>query len=64
MIRKLMISLLGIALARILFILAAINLINTLVFHKLEPSIDLSLLDQIYVSARRIGTGSSCRYHR
>lgn len=42
-----MISLLGIALARILFILAAINLINTLVFHKLEPSIDLSLLDQI-----------------
>ena len=47
MIRKLMISLLGIALARILFILAAINLTNMLVFDRLEPSFDLSLLDQI-----------------
>ena len=42
-----MISLLGIALARILFILAAINLTNMLVFDRLEPSFDLSLLDQI-----------------
>ncbi|MBV4071198.1 hypothetical protein KSY85_23780, partial [[Clostridium] innocuum] len=47
MIRKLMISLLGIALARILLVLVAINLTNTLVFDRLEPSFDLSLLDQI-----------------
>ena len=42
-----MISLLGIALARILLVLVAINLTNTLVFDRLEPSFDLSLLDQI-----------------
>lgn len=47
MIRKLMISLLGTLLARILMDLAAINLINTLVFDRLEPSFDLSLLDQV-----------------
>ena len=47
MIRKLMISLLGILLARILMDLAAINLINTLVFDRLESSFDLSLLDQV-----------------
>lgn len=47
MIRKLMISLFGTLLARILIDLAAINLINTLVFDRLEPSFDLSLLDQI-----------------
>ena len=42
-----MISLLGTLLARILMDLAAINLINTLVFDRLEPSFDLSLLDQV-----------------
>ena len=42
-----MISLFGTLLARILIDLAAINLINTLVFDRLEPSFDLSLLDQI-----------------
>ena len=53
MIRKLMISLLGIALARILLVLVAINLTNTLVFDRLEPSFDLSLLDQIPQTDRK-----------
>lgn len=46
MIRKIIISLIGIVLARIFISLAAINVINLMVYNKMEITFDFSILDQ------------------